>query len=42
MDTDGGDYPGNHLNCHLFCQHICAASRGADVLFCAYSDIFIY
>ena len=18
MDTDGGDYPGNHLNCHLF------------------------
>lgn len=35
MDTDGGDYPGNHLNCHLFWEHICAARCGADVLFCA-------
>ena len=36
MDTDSGDHPGNLPGCHLFLRHICAARRGADVLFCAF------
>lgn len=40
MDTDGGDYPYDHLSCHLFLPAYLPRACGADVLFCACRGAF--